>query len=72
MISNHCGPLFCKGGGNMDSIGARIKRVRKLHELNQVSFARAIGISQGTLSELAKNKFNPSVETLIQLNKSSI
>ncbi|WP_433944211.1 helix-turn-helix domain-containing protein [Paenibacillus sp. SN-8-1] len=53
----------------MDSIGARIKYIRKLHELNQVSFAQAIGISQGTLSELESNKFSPSVETLIQLHQ---
>ncbi|WP_350356232.1 helix-turn-helix domain-containing protein [Cohnella hashimotonis] len=46
----------------MDSIGARIKYVRKLHELNQVAFTQAIGISQGTLSELESNKFHPSVE----------
>nr|WP_245946947.1 helix-turn-helix transcriptional regulator [Paenibacillus cellulosilyticus] len=26
-----------------------------------------IGISQGTISELEKNKFNPSVETMLQL-----
>lgn len=53
----------------MDSIGARIKHVRKLRELSQVAFAQAIGISQGTLSELESNKFYPSVETLIQLNR---
>jgi transcriptional regulator with XRE-family HTH domain len=53
----------------MDSIGGRIKQVRKLAELNQVAFAQAIGISQGTLSELESNKFYPSVETLIQLHR---
>lgn len=53
----------------MDSIGARIKHIRKSHELNQVSFAQSLGISQGTLSELEKNKFNPSVETLLQLHQ---
>jgi transcriptional regulator with XRE-family HTH domain len=53
----------------MDTIGARIKYVRKLRELNQVAFAQAIGISQGTLSELEGNKFSPSVETLIQLHQ---
>jgi transcriptional regulator with XRE-family HTH domain len=30
----------------MDTIGARIKFVRKLRELNQVAIARALGISQ--------------------------
>ncbi|WP_138755502.1 helix-turn-helix domain-containing protein [Paenibacillus sinopodophylli] len=51
----------------MDTIGARIKHIRKSYGLNQVSFVQSLGISQGTLSELEKNKFNPSVETIIQL-----
>lgn len=53
----------------MDSIGARIKHIRKSHELNQVSIAQSLGISQGTLSELEKNKFNPSVETIVQIHQ---
>jgi transcriptional regulator with XRE-family HTH domain len=56
----------------MHSIGERIKHVRKSHQLNQVAFAQMIGISQGTLSELEKNKFNPSVDTMIQLHKQFI
>lgn len=51
---------FNKGGGNVDSIGERIKQIRKLAELNQVAYAQAIGISQGTLSELESNKISPS------------
>ncbi|QYR22228.1 helix-turn-helix domain-containing protein [Paenibacillus sp. sptzw28] len=52
----------------MHSIGERIKHIRKTHDLNQVAFAQMIGISQGTLSDLESNKFNPSVETMIQLH----
>jgi transcriptional regulator with XRE-family HTH domain len=52
-----------------DSIGARIKHIRKPHGLNQVSFAESLGISQGTLSELEKNKFRQSVGTILQLHQ---
>ncbi|MFC5531002.1 helix-turn-helix domain-containing protein [Cohnella yongneupensis] len=53
----------------MHSIGERIKHIRKTHDFNQVVFSQMIGISQGTLSDLEKNKFNPSVETMLQLHK---
>jgi len=55
----------------MESIGARIKFIRKSHGLNQISFAQSLEISQGTLSELEKKKFNPSVEQSYNYIKNS-
>ena len=48
----------------MDSIGIRIKHVRKNLNLNQIDFAKSIGISQGTLSDIENNKLNPSASTI--------
>ena len=42
----------------MSSIGERIKRIRKIHEHNQVEFSNMIGVSQGTLSELEQININ--------------
>lgn len=49
----------------MDTIGSRIKTIRKLNGLNQVEFANKIGVSQGTLSELEQDKYKPSTDTVI-------
>jgi transcriptional regulator with XRE-family HTH domain len=54
-------------GLSMSTIGDRIKRVRKLNELNQVDFACKIGVSQGTLSELEQDKYKPSTETVMAI-----
>jgi transcriptional regulator with XRE-family HTH domain len=54
-------------GLSMSTIGDRIKRVRKLNELNQVDFASRIGVSQGTLSELEQDKYKPSTETVMAI-----
>lgn len=51
------------------SIGQRIKQIRKSYSMSQAAFASLIGISQGTLSEIEKGKFNPSVETVISISK---
>lgn len=51
------------------TLGQRIKNVRKRNKLNQVEFAKIIGVSQGTLSELEKDKYNPSIETIISIHK---
>ena len=53
----------------MLTLGDRIKYIRKTNRLNQVEFAKIIGVSQGTLSELEKDKNNPSIETLISIHK---
>ncbi|MEK5140534.1 helix-turn-helix transcriptional regulator [Paenibacillus sp. FSL M7-0134] len=52
----------------MKTLGEKIKSIRKLNKLNQTDFSSTIGISQGTLSELEKDKYKPSLETVIALN----
>jgi DNA-binding XRE family transcriptional regulator len=49
-------------GGTMKTLGEKIKSIRKLNKLNQTDFSSTIGISQGTLSELEKDKYKPSLE----------
>jgi len=49
---------------HMDLIGCRIKHIRKNLNINQVEFAKSIGVSQGTLSDIENNKFSPSVKTI--------
>lgn len=53
----------------MDSIGQKVKLIRKQHKLNQISFADAIGISQGRLSEIEQEKTKPSADTLKELRR---
>lgn len=48
-------------------IGEKIKAFRKLHNLSQVEFSTALGISQGNLSEIEKGNSKPSADTLIAL-----
>ncbi|MNJ69449.1 HTH-type transcriptional regulator Xre [compost metagenome] len=51
----------------LSDIGHRIKCIRKENNLNQIQFAKGIGISQGNLSEIEKGNINPSAETLISI-----
>lgn len=51
----------------MDSIGERLKYIRKMQDMNQQQFSNRIGISQGRLSELELGKTFPSTDTLISL-----
>lgn len=51
----------------LSDIGYRIKCIRKENNLNQVQFAKSIGISQGNLSEIEMGNSNPSAETLISI-----
>lgn len=53
----------------MNSIGERFKTIRKSLEMNQIEFAKKIGISQGTLSDIEKSKFKPSIETVISTSE---
>lgn len=46
-----------------------MKAVRLKYNLNQISFAEKIGISQGRLSEIEQGKTKPSAETLKELRK---
>lgn len=49
----------------MSTLGERIRRIRKTNQLSQKQFANIIGVSQGTLSELEKNKYKPSIDIII-------
>jgi transcriptional regulator with XRE-family HTH domain len=51
----------------LSDIGYRIKCIRKENNLNQIQFAKSIGISQGNLSEIEMGNSNPSAETLISI-----
>ncbi|ANE45880.1 hypothetical protein SY83_05680 [Paenibacillus swuensis] len=53
----------------MNTIGEKVKAIRKKHNLNQIDFADTIGISQGRLSEIEQGKTKPSAETLNELRK---
>ncbi|QWU15622.1 helix-turn-helix domain-containing protein [Paenibacillus sophorae] len=53
----------------METIGDKVKAVRLKYNLNQISFAEKIGISQGRLSEIEQGKTKPSAETLKELRK---
>lgn len=53
----------------MDKIGNRIKSIRKCLKINQYDFSKSIGISQGTLSDIENNKFNPSAKTIASIMK---
>ncbi|MDF2650447.1 MAG: transcriptional regulator [Paenibacillus sp.] len=52
---------------HIETIGSRIKTIRKLNKINQVDFSNRIGISQATLSELEQDKYRPSVDTLLSI-----
>lgn len=54
------------------TIGERIKHIRtNIMQMSQSDFAKAIGVSQGTLSDIEKNKGKPSVDTVISASRYS-
>ncbi|WP_042208355.1 helix-turn-helix domain-containing protein [Paenibacillus durus] len=61
------GTFFLNGVIHIETIGSRLKMIRKLNKINQVDFATRIGISQATLSELELDKYKPSVDTLLAI-----
>lgn len=52
----------------MNTVGERIKFLRKLRKYSQVEFAEAIGISQGTLSDIENDRTKPSIDTVISIH----
>lgn len=60
---------FFIGGIHIETIGKRIKTVRKLYKISQVDFSNRIGISQATLSELEQDKYKPSVDAIQTISK---
>ncbi|WP_379138663.1 helix-turn-helix domain-containing protein [Paenibacillus sp. sgz500958] len=53
----------------MNVIGENIKRLRKIHNYNQIEFAKLIGISQGSLSDIEAGKSKPSIDTVISIHQ---
>jgi transcriptional regulator with XRE-family HTH domain len=53
----------------METIGIKVKGIRKRHKMNQIEFSEKIGISQGRLSVIEQDKTKPSADKLIQLRK---
>lgn len=51
----------------MSSIGNRFKYLRKQLKMTQKEFSAAVGISQGTLSDIEKNNCYPATETLLSV-----
>lgn len=52
----------------MNVIGDNVRRLRKIHNLNQIEFAKLIGVSQGSLSDIESGKSKPSVETVVSIH----
>lgn len=52
----------------MHSVGDRIKQLRQSLNMNQKQFATEIDISQGTLSDIERGIFKPSIETVISIS----
>lgn len=46
----------------MDTIGGKVKSIRKELKLNQFEFSWMLGRSQGRLSEIKQDKTKPSAE----------
>ena len=53
----------------MDTIGQRIRYVRKMSKLSLTDIKEMTGLSTGNLSELENDKFAPSANALISLRK---
>ncbi|MCM3078526.1 MULTISPECIES: helix-turn-helix transcriptional regulator [Brevibacillus] len=51
----------------VNTLGERVKMVRKRNKLTQVDFAKILGISQSNLSEIESGKSKPSIDVLISL-----
>lgn len=52
----------------MNIIGENVRRLRKIHNLNQIEFSRLIGVSQGSLSDIEAGKSKPAIETVISIH----
>jgi transcriptional regulator with XRE-family HTH domain len=57
------------GGYKMD-LGFKIKTLRKQLKLTQEDLAKKASISRSYLADIERNRYNPSVDTLINISKS--
>ena len=53
----------------MDTIGERIKKLRKAANLTQEELGKAINKSKGNVSGYESGKFEPSANTIIDMSK---
>lgn len=53
----------------LNTVGKRIKYLRKINKESQGSAAKKIGISQGTLSDIENDKTKPSIDTIISVSR---
>lgn len=53
----------------METIGQRIKRIRKDSKLSQDRFGEICGVSKGAISQWEKDQTTPELSKLIQLRK---
>ncbi len=51
----------------VNTLGERVKMVRKQRNMTQVNFAQNLGISQANLSEIEAGKSKPSLDVLLSL-----
>ena len=51
----------------MDTIGKRIKYARSKISMSQEVLAERVGLKQGTISDIERDKSNPSIDTLIRI-----
>jgi len=56
---------------NLETFGDRIRHFRKLKKLNGSDFAKLLGISQASLSDIENNKSSTSIDYVINLLKNS-
>lgn len=47
----------------------RLKDLRSRFKMTQTDFGKALGMSQGNVSEMERGKFNPSIDTVISACK---
>jgi transcriptional regulator with XRE-family HTH domain len=69
LCNDLCHKSCCFGGLFMNVIGNNVRRLRKLHGLNQVEFANMVEVSQGSLSDIESGKSKPAVETVISIHE---
>ncbi|KRE73925.1 helix-turn-helix domain-containing protein [Paenibacillus sp. Soil750] len=53
----------------MNTIGVKIKQIRKVNYMTQIEFSKLIGISQGAISQIEKGKAKPTIETLQEIKQ---
>ena len=52
----------------MDTVGERIKRLRKDNGMTQKEFAEAIGVARSTLAGYETNQITPSISTIFEMS----